>query len=527
MPVYRNISFATAQSFSDLLSNGDLVDGRGDPTKELLSRVTVLSRPAERYLFLPERDVSPILQFAETMWVLAGRNDVEWLERYSPKAPQYSDDGRVWRAGYGPRLRNWPGGVDQLGQARRLLIESRQSRRAVISLFDPAIDFIESKDIPCNNWLSLMVRGDVLSMNVAVRSNDALWGFSGINAFEWSVLQECVANWVGAAVGPVTYLASSFHLYQPFFDTAVQIVERFDGVTAYDHVRSAPFSTSFEQFDQRLSDWFAAEGRLRENPEERRSVGDAFLDSGLDLVRLKWGVKSGWSDARLRAELEALPDEDHTAAAYQHFGRLRPGLRDGIPQQGIAAFFAACLQGGGLADRFRAAIKALHATKDRVYGRAWKKRGERISILPNVARKVDRLEEYARGVKGLSDESALDTAVDFYVYTLKYRLWLAERDEPGKLLASGAPTPLSDFDANFDALVDRLKLDNAGDSKAQIASIAQLFEALWKATESSSEPRPRISILDALLKEAEALLATLFITHPPLVVRFIGQETAS
>ena len=277
MPNYRNISFATAQSLSDLLSTGKPVAGRGDPTKELLSRVTVLSRPAERYVFLPGRNVSPILQFAETMWVLAGRSDVEWLERYSPKAPDYSDDGRVWRAGYGPRLRAWQGGVDQLGHVRRLLLASRQSRRAVVSLFDPASDYIESKDIPCNNWLSLMVRDDVLSMNVAVRSNDALWGFSGINAFEWSVLQQCVAHWVSAAVGPATYLAGSFHLYQPFFDTAAQIVERFHGVTAYDHVKSAGFSTSFEQFDERLAQWFAAEELIRENPDKRRSVGDAFL----------------------------------------------------------------------------------------------------------------------------------------------------------------------------------------------------------------------------------------------------------
>ena len=94
-------------------------------------------------------------------------------------------------------------------------------------------------------------------------------------------------------------------------------------------------------------------------------------------------------------------------------------------------------------------------------------------------------------------------------------------------MAANAPTPLSDFDANLDALVDRLKLDTAGDPKVQIASIAQLFETLWKAAEGTSEARERIPTLDALLEDTEALVATLFVMHPSLVVRFIGQEITS
>src|SRR5687767_451099 len=77
---------------------------------------------------------------------------------------------------------------------------------------------------------------------------------------------------------------------------------------------------------------------------------------------------------------------------------------------------------------FRGAIRTLHREKDAVYRDAWKKRGEVISILANIARKVDRLEYIADGAPSTSDESILDTVVDLFVYCLKYQTFLAEQD---------------------------------------------------------------------------------------------------
>ena len=40
--------------------------------------------------------------------------------------------------------------------------------------------------------------------------------------------------------------------------------------------------------------------------------------------------------------------------------------------------------------KFREAVRQLHRRKDAAYRDAWKKRGEVLSILANIARKVDR-----------------------------------------------------------------------------------------------------------------------------------------
>ena len=233
MRSYRNISVATVDIVEELLSTGSTISVRGLQTREVVARHTRLERPLERHLFVPERNDDVFAQVAETIWVIAGRDDIAWLERYLPRAREFSDDGEIWRAAYGPRLRNW-NGRDQIAETVRLLTEDPTSRRAVMSLFDPDRDFVQSKDVPCTNWLGWIVRDKRLEMSVTLRSNDVIWGFSGVNSFEWSILQEMLAFWLGVEVGPANYYAMSLHLYDRHIDRAGRIVRAARGPSPYD-----------------------------------------------------------------------------------------------------------------------------------------------------------------------------------------------------------------------------------------------------------------------------------------------------
>lgn len=68
----------------------------------------------------------------------------------------------------------------------------------------------------------------------------------------------------------------------------------------------------------------------------------------------------------------------------------------------------------------------LHAYKNQGYGDAWRKRGELVSIFPNLARKYDRLVVALDEGTDSSDERLLDTAGDLCVYACKYLTWLAD-----------------------------------------------------------------------------------------------------
>jgi len=76
---------------------------------------------------------------------------------------------------------------------------------------------------------SWIAREGKLQLSVAIRSNDAMWGFSGANAFESSILQEVMAYWLSLDVGRARYFAHSFHLYDQHFNRARQIDEGFHG----------------------------------------------------------------------------------------------------------------------------------------------------------------------------------------------------------------------------------------------------------------------------------------------------------
>lgn len=525
---YRNISLAAAASFRDILTFGNTLAVRGSKTKELVNQITVIERPDERFLFLPDRLNDCFAQIAESFWVLAGRSDIGWLTHYLRRAPDFSDDGEKWRAGYGPRLRDWRG-VDQLDEVRKLLDADRLSRRAVMALYDPQEDFVDSKDIPCNNLLSWLVREGKLFLNVAVRSNDAMWGFSGANAFEWSVLHELMAHWLGVHVGPVTFFAGSFHLYENHWDRAERISINFRGRTPYDHgVPKLPIAIGWDDLDRNLKLWFRLEETVRNRPMDEikglHELDDVFLRASLEAFRLYWLDKMPVNEVKdevFSDALAAMPECDLTAAALEFLGRRRPNLFNHITHPNIAAYFEAAAKGP--INPIQPAIKKLHTKKDRAYGGAWKKRGELVSILANVARKVDRLEVYRSSRHELVDETVLDTAVDLFVYAGKYMLFLEEAAEGG-LLDEAAPRPFSDHDENFDSIVDQFFKDSitsAVDADTLMVEIAATFESLWPLAANAGTIEQKKTLARQITEASARLVDTLQRNHPTQTAAFI------
>lgn len=505
---HRNISDATLAALRDLLAKGKSLKVRGQEVLELRNRVTVLERPLERCLFLPRRGDNVFGQIAETLWVIGGRNDVGWLETYLPRARDFSDDGSIWRAAYGPRLRRWSG-VDQFRAVRDLIHGEKETRRAVMALFDPACDYVASRDIPCNNWLHWLIRDDRLHLNVALRSNDVMWGFSGVNSFEWSVLHQAMAQWCGVVMGEVTYLASSFHLYQHHFEKAQQVVGVGRRPTCYDFGLVAPsWSTPLEGLDAALKVWFRIEEELRKDLNTSLDVtehlGDPWLANAAALMHVFLGHAAGWDVAQLRTRLERLPETDLSAAAYEHLARKEPGVLQDIPQPKIARFIGqyTSTQPPVLDEvQARTYLKRVHAQKNSGYGNAWKKRGEMTSILANVARKVDRIEQFMRTGAMIDGESLVDTALDLFVYLTKYRLFLLEQAPAltGRTLPAGAPTPFSDHVANFDALVDGTVAADTGPSAAEVARDLMIgFAALHALAERGTDAREKLVAVSEL-----------------------------
>lgn len=175
--------------------------------------VTEYSRPLERVLFSPKRNANPFFHCMESIWMLAGRKDVAFLDIFNKRMKEFSDNGLTFHGAYGNRWRNW-WEMDQIVQVIRELGENPQSRRAVIAMWDPATDLNrQGLDFPCNTHIYFGIRDDKLNMTVCNRSNDIFWGAYGANAVHFVFLQEYIAFCLGVEVGTYTQISNNLHAY--------------------------------------------------------------------------------------------------------------------------------------------------------------------------------------------------------------------------------------------------------------------------------------------------------------------------
>lgn len=197
------------------------VSPRGLLTLEAPEPVTtVYAMPCERVLFSAVRDANPFFHFFESLWMLAGWNELEFLTFFNKRMAQFSDDGQTLHGAYGFRWREWFG-FDQITEVIKLLQRDKDSRRGVVAMWSPNGDLvasegaggIDSKDVPCNTHLYFKVRRGSLHMTICNRSNDMIWGAYGANAVHMSMLHEYVADKLSVRVGVMRQISDSLHVY--------------------------------------------------------------------------------------------------------------------------------------------------------------------------------------------------------------------------------------------------------------------------------------------------------------------------
>lgn len=216
------------------------------------------THPRERVLFNAARDANPFFHLYESLWMLAGRNDVASAAYYARQMSEYSDDGKTLNGAYGHRWRHanskslynsagLSGEVtakhDQLDLLVAHLKADPTSRRAVLQMWNVEDDLLKigktgsvsaqsydagSKDVCCNLSVMFSLREvyeadydqqsgfpphKFLDMTVINRSNDMVWGMLGANYVHFTFLQEYMAARLGVAVGLYHHFSNNLHVY--------------------------------------------------------------------------------------------------------------------------------------------------------------------------------------------------------------------------------------------------------------------------------------------------------------------------
>jgi hypothetical protein len=175
---------------------------------------TIYEKPRQRVLMDPRRNANPFFHLFESLWMLAGRNDVAYVSQFAKAMENFSDDGIDFHGAYGYRWRKFFK-HDQLPIIIERLKNNPDDRRCVLQMWDTDSDLGASvKDVPCNTHIYFSIdRAGRLDMTVCNRSNDIIWGAYGANAVHMSVLQEYMAYCVGVPMGRYYQISNNWHGY--------------------------------------------------------------------------------------------------------------------------------------------------------------------------------------------------------------------------------------------------------------------------------------------------------------------------
>lgn len=201
---------------------------RDGKVKEILDFKTIVTNPYRRLVGGYGRNINPFFLLAEAMWIFYGRKDVRFLSLFNKNMEQFSDDGKVFHAPYGFRLRHWgvrsedkfceenlhaAQGYDQVADAIKLFENNPNTRQVVLSIWNPDLDLgTKTKDIPCNDIIMLKIRDGKLITTIQNRSNDLHWGLP-TNLFQFSFLTELIAACLNIELGTQTHNSQSLHVY--------------------------------------------------------------------------------------------------------------------------------------------------------------------------------------------------------------------------------------------------------------------------------------------------------------------------
>jgi thymidylate synthase len=232
-----NLASIKADTFSEIyplinkfiMDNKEWEPSRDGNVKEVLDFKTIITNPYRRLVGGYNRNINPFFLFAEAMWIFTGRKDVRFLSLFNKNMEKYSDDGKVFHAPYGFRLRHWgvrsedkfceenlhaAQGYDQIADAIKLFENNLNTRQIVLSIWNPDLDLgTKTNDIPCNDIVMLKVRDGKLITTIQNRSNDLHWGLP-TNVFQFSFITELIAACLNLKLGTQTHNSQSLHIYE-------------------------------------------------------------------------------------------------------------------------------------------------------------------------------------------------------------------------------------------------------------------------------------------------------------------------
>lgn len=165
----------------------------------------------------------------ELLWFLKGDTNIAYLQENGVRIwDEWADENGNLGPVYGYQWRSWPdpkgGGVDQIAKVLEQIRTTPQSRRLIVSAWNPAqVD--EMQLPPCHCLFQFYVANGRLSCQLYQRSADIFLGVP-FNIASYALLLSMVAQVTGLEPGEFIHTLGDAHLYSNHFEQAKEQLTR-------------------------------------------------------------------------------------------------------------------------------------------------------------------------------------------------------------------------------------------------------------------------------------------------------------
>jgi thymidylate synthase len=183
-----------------------------DNTKALFDVGFTIKNPMDNQITNKERNWSLEYAKAEWEWYKSGDRSIDKLGQIYGKIPpiweKMADNNRNVNSNYGYQWQR----NNQIDYVCAKLRQNNNTRQAAISIYDAKEWTSYQKDTPCTYAVQFTILDNKLNMSVLMRSNDIWYGFCN-DQYQFSMLQELVANRLTIEIGIYYHFAHNLHLY--------------------------------------------------------------------------------------------------------------------------------------------------------------------------------------------------------------------------------------------------------------------------------------------------------------------------